>query len=98
MMSKETESIIQDPSNKGNSRGRGDRSVGKEFASPEQRLEFNPQFPHEKLGVAVMRTLGRQRQLDSWDPLTSQHGLISEWQVNEIPVSEPVDGVPEDDT
>lgn len=48
MMSKKTESIIQDHFNKENSRGRGDRSVGKEFASPEQRLEFNPQLPHEK--------------------------------------------------
>lgn len=42
-MSKETQSIIKDPSNKENSRGQEDRSVGKELASQEERLEFNLQ-------------------------------------------------------
>lgn len=86
-MSKETESIIKDPSNKENSRGQGVRSVGKEFALPEKRLEFHLQLPHKKLGVVVMGTLGRQRHLNSWDPLAIQCVLIGEWQANEIPVS-----------
>lgn len=98
ILSKEPELIIKISSNKENSRGQGNRSANKDFASQEQRLEFNPQLPHQKLGVVVMQTLGRQRQEGFWDLLALQFGLIVKQQINEIPVLKHGDAIPENDT